>query len=204
MKINKSMAAAAAAMLLGGVANAQTSAVHTVETLSNVYNSGDTFLDKFTLQSGMYKINSVGLYNIAGVAHSVEVRKNGNLVETISGATGASGLAWKYANLTAPIIMSAGDNIEILFSNASGTQSWGYATQTNPAVATANPDFTVVSKYAGASGASYNTLSTSGLGWTKSTSTLGGNAVPEPGEWAAMGILGAGLAGLVIRKRRNG
>lgn len=27
-------------------------------------------------------------------------------------------------------------------------------------------------------------------------------AVPEPGEWAAMGILGAGLAGLVIRKRR--
>jgi hypothetical protein len=27
-------------------------------------------------------------------------------------------------------------------------------------------------------------------------------AVPEPGEWAAMGILGAGLAGLVLRKRR--
>ena len=27
--------------------------------------------------------------------------------------------------------------------------------------------------------------------------------VPEPGEWAAMGILGAGLAGLVIRKRRK-
>ncbi len=29
-----------------------------------------------------------------------------------------------------------------------------------------------------------------------------GGAVPEPGEWAAMGILGAGLAGLVLRKRR--
>jgi hypothetical protein len=32
-------------------------------------------------------------------------------------------------------------------------------------------------------------------------SSTGG--VPEPGEWAAMGILGAGLAGLVIRKRRK-
>jgi len=28
-------------------------------------------------------------------------------------------------------------------------------------------------------------------------------AVPEPGEWAAMGILGAGLVGLVLRKRRT-
>jgi hypothetical protein len=27
--------------------------------------------------------------------------------------------------------------------------------------------------------------------------------VPEPGEWAAMGILGAGLTGLVLRKRRK-
>jgi len=33
--------------------------------------------------------------------------------------------------------------------------------------------------------------------------TGGGGAVPEPGEWAAMGILGAGLTGLVIRKRRR-
>ncbi len=30
-----------------------------------------------------------------------------------------------------------------------------------------------------------------------------GGAVPEPSEWAAMGLLGAGLAGLVIRKRRS-
>jgi len=30
-----------------------------------------------------------------------------------------------------------------------------------------------------------------------------GGAVPEPGEWAAMGILGAGLAGLVLRKRKQ-
>ena len=35
-----------------------------------------------------------------------------------------------------------------------------------------------------------------------SGTTGGGGAVPEPGEWAAMGILGAGLTGLVLRKRR--
>lgn len=31
----------------------------------------------------------------------------------------------------------------------------------------------------------------------------GASAVPEPGEWAAMGILGAGLTGLVLRKRHK-
>jgi len=36
-----------------------------------------------------------------------------------------------------------------------------------------------------------------------SGTTGGGGAVPEPGEWAAMGILGAGLAGLVLRKRKQ-
>ncbi len=30
----------------------------------------------------------------------------------------------------------------------------------------------------------------------------GEEAVPEPGEWAAMGVLGLGLAGLIVRKRR--
>jgi choice-of-anchor C domain-containing protein len=29
------------------------------------------------------------------------------------------------------------------------------------------------------------------------------NAVPEPSEWAAMGLLGAGLLGLVVRCRKN-
>ncbi len=33
--------------------------------------------------------------------------------------------------------------------------------------------------------------------------TANPSSVPEPGEWAAMGILGAGLTGLVIRKRRS-
>ena len=33
--------------------------------------------------------------------------------------------------------------------------------------------------------------------------SLSGNAVPEPGEWAAMGMLLSGLGGLVIRARRR-
>ncbi len=35
------------------------------------------------------------------------------------------------------------------------------------------------------------------------TMQIGSSAVPEPGEWAAMGVLGAGLTGLVLRKRRR-
>ncbi len=35
------------------------------------------------------------------------------------------------------------------------------------------------------------------------TMQIGSSAVPEPGEWAAMGVLGAGLTGLVLRKRRK-
>lgn len=43
---------------------------------------------------------------------------------------------------------------------------------------------------------------TAGDTFTLQIGPSGGGAVPEPGEWAAMGILGAGLAGLVLRKRR--
>jgi hypothetical protein len=31
----------------------------------------------------------------------------------------------------------------------------------------------------------------------------GNNAVPEPSEWAAMGLFGAGLLGLVVRGRKK-
>jgi hypothetical protein len=31
----------------------------------------------------------------------------------------------------------------------------------------------------------------------------GNNAVPEPSEWAAMGLFGAGLLGLVVKNRKK-
>jgi hypothetical protein len=34
-------------------------------------------------------------------------------------------------------------------------------------------------------------------------SNPGNNAVPEPSEWAAMGLLGAGLLGLVVKNRKK-
>jgi len=39
-------------------------------------------------------------------------------------------------------------------------------------------------------------------GGTNGGGTTGGDPVPEPGEWAAMGILGTTLAMLVVRRRR--
>ncbi len=48
---------------------------------------------------------------------------------------------------------------------------------------------------------SHNFSNWNGSGTLNMTMNIG--SVPEPGEWAAMGILGAGLAGLVIRKRRQ-
>jgi len=46
---------------------------------------------------------------------------------------------------------------------------------------------------------------TTGGGTDNGGNTGGGGeeAVPEPGEWAAMGVLGMGLVGLMVRKRRS-
>jgi hypothetical protein len=38
----------------------------------------------------------------------------------------------------------------------------------------------------------------------QASGTLDQSGVPEPGEWAAMGILASGLTGLVLRRRRQG
>ena len=41
------------------------------------------------------------------------------------------------------------------------------------------------------------------LEWNSNPTAPGNNAVPEPSEWAAMGLLGAGLLGLVVRGRKK-
>lgn len=55
----------------------------------------------------------------------------------------------------------------------------------------------IVDRYTGVSG----TLNDWGMTITSGTSAP--SAVPEPGEWAAMGVLGFGLVGLVVRGRRR-
>jgi hypothetical protein len=39
--------------------------------------------------------------------------------------------------------------------------------------------------------------------WNSNPTAPGNNAVPEPSEWAAMGLLGAGLLGLVVKNRKK-
>ena len=39
--------------------------------------------------------------------------------------------------------------------------------------------------------------------WNSNPTAPGNNAVPEPSEWAAMGLLGTGLLGLVVRGRKK-
>ena len=55
----------------------------------------------------------------------------------------------------------------------------------------------IVDRYAFLSG----TLNDWGMTITSGTSAP--SAVPEPGEWAALGVLGFGLVGLVVRGRRR-
>lgn len=51
----------------------------------------------------------------------------------------------------------------------------------------------------GTAGGSFEATGSPNLGGTY---PLSSTSLPEPGEWAGMGVLGAGLAGLVLRKRR--
>ena len=39
--------------------------------------------------------------------------------------------------------------------------------------------------------------------WNSNPTAPTNNAVPEPSEWAAMGLLGAGLLGLVVKGRKK-
>lgn len=189
------VAMVAAALMVGGAANAQNITIaHTNESVSGVYNNAVTFLDTFT-STGNFTIDSIGLYNIGSSAQTVQVYKNGALFDTINGATGASGLVWNYALLNNSLSVVAGDTVEVYFSSSGGgLDGYGYAGSPP------SGNFSIVSQYAVGAGNPIGTLRSSGLPWGASVSTLG--TVPEPAEWAAMGILGAGLTGLVIRKRR--
>lgn len=189
-----------AVLLVGWSAQAQiVSVVHANESVFGASNTGVKFLDRFTVVSGNYQIDSIGLYNPFGTPQLVDVYKNGVFSQSITGANGATGNVWKYSNLTTPIVVGAGDYVEVFFTNQPGTQNYAYAAS----APTAN--FTVTAKYTTDLNAAYAVVRDSGAPWTSPVSTLGGIAVvPEPGEWTLVGAAAAGLAGLVIRRSRKG
>ncbi|MFY7951094.1 MAG: PEP-CTERM sorting domain-containing protein [Armatimonadaceae bacterium] len=118
----------------------------------------------------------------------------------------------QYDNTKSPLVNFGSDTQQFVADSSTGAFSfvvWGDT-----------PKFGVDSTYVSGSQmnatSTWNNKSLSGMGiqdgvyrWTYGNSgehevkMVVGNAVPEPGEWAAMGILGAGLTGLVIRKRRR-
>ena len=190
-------------LALAMTAQAQTvvSIVHASEAVSSPsYNNGVSFLDRFTVTGGAgFQIQSVGLYNPVGTAHSVSVYKNGIFSQTITGASGTTGNVWRYANLTTPINVVLGDYIDVFFTNANGLQTYTYA----PAGGNLGPNFTVDNRYLAPSG-TYEQVAAQPVYWNRSVSTLSDVAVvPEPGEWTVLASLAAGVAGVVIRRRQG-
>jgi hypothetical protein len=200
MKLLKPAALLGGVLLLGVASQAQVAfTVHSPDGISAAYNNAVSFLDRFTVNSGSYVIQSVGVYNIGSVPQTIEIRKNGGSLQTISGAVAASGSAFNYAPLTSPINVGPGDYIEVSFANAAGTQSYGYAS------GSVVSGFTVSSKYFNGT-TTYAALAAGGGGvisYPFAVSTLSTTAVPEPAEWAAVAALGAGVAGFVIRRSRS-
>lgn len=198
---NTILPAALTGMLaLAFTAQAQTvfSIVHASDAVSGTtYNNGVSFLDRFTVTGGAgFTIKSVGLYNNIGISHSVSVYKNGVFSQTISGATGASGGVWKYANLATPINVGLGDYIDVFFTNISGQQNYAYA----PSGGNVGANFSVANRYMAPSG-TYDQLVAQPIYGNQSVSTL--SSVPEPAEWTVLASLAAGVAGVVIRRRQG-
>jgi hypothetical protein len=212
-------------LLVGGVVHgpvrAQTgsSLVHTTETIvpSTVLTIPGTLLDRFTATTAVGNIDAIGLYNIGANPQNVDIYKNGSLLQSVAAAGGAGGYVWKYTAVT-PFSVVAGDLVELFYKvgGATGTSN-GYndtgaaGTNTSSTTFGLGGSFVATQKYTGTTADTYASVLAGGSNWTTTSSTLGrmsgggsGGAVPEPGEWAAMGILGAGLTGLVIRKRRKG
>ena len=141
----------------------------------------------------------------------------------IAGSAQSFGGGVKSANFNNGIFSFTGTGGTIL----SGTFSSGILVSNNGAITFSvggnDVQYTGGTALAGAPGNSGNlTIALSGHslgsnGWSMSggnitTSTFAGNgmgtyetnaAVPEPGEWAAMGILASGLTGLMVRARRR-
>lgn len=116
---------------------------------------------------------------------------------------------WVWQSFGSPFIANAGDVVDFVFGDAPTDDDWMYIYYTGgPSLVSGVAGIQVEDlrgyRYTDADG---NVIGTDYTNQTTITGwgavNLDATAVPEPGEWAAMGVLGAGLAGLVLRARRR-
>jgi len=162
---------------------------------------------------------ATGTIDLAGLAFQFNSGTTGGWLSTGASALGTSGsanhyggLIWDPASSLATPFRSSG------FLAASSSAGTLVRLFDDSGPFGLSVDSAYVSGSAVNATSTWNSNSFAGLGLTAGTwrATYGSSnqhevkvifgqvpgAVPEPGEWAAMGILGAGLTGLVIRKRR--
>ena len=159
---------------------------------------GDYTMSLTHVQSGA----SVVFYNMNRYYKDENSNLNGDYYYT--DRTGAANIVAAAGSLGNSGIVTSGE-YQAFNSNGNGTNTY---TGSDRYIATSfdafdgltmNTDWKldIVDRYAFLSG----TLNDWGMTITSGTSAP--SAVPEPGEWAAMGVLGFGLVGLVVRGRRR-
>ena len=159
---------------------------------------GDLTMSLTHVQSG----TSAVFYNMNRYFKDESSNLNGDYYYT--DRTGAANIVAAAGSLGNSGIVTSGE-YQAFNSNGDGTNTY---TGSDRYIATSfdafdgltmNTDWKldIVDRYNGISG----TLNDWGMTITSGTSAP--SAVPEPGEWAAMGVLGFGLVGLVVRGRRR-
>ena len=159
---------------------------------------GDLTMSLTHVQSG----TSAVFYNMNRYFKDESSNLNGDYYYT--DRTGAANIVAAAGSLGNSGIVTSGE-YQAFNSNGDGTNTY---TGSDRYIATSfdafdgltmNTDWKldIVDRYAFLSG----TLNDWGMTITSGTSAP--SAVPEPGEWAAMGVLGFGLVGLVVRGRRR-
>ena len=156
---------------------------------------------RFTMaQNGWLKEIGAGAQD-AGFTY--DVYKNGILAATDTTTASVSG-AYNWKALSSAIQFQTGDIFDVVYNtpghrfavtnNVTGPTPWlsshGIAFNIPLATPYSSTLYSTSPNFSGYAQANLRVSSTNS------------SAVPEPGEWAAMGVLGAGLAGLVLRKRR--
>ena len=201
----------AAGLAVGGTATAQgtwyTSEASWIAAITGLKTDVFTDLSGFhpsplTRLSGAYAVGSTGGLFVGNTVGGATLSSNNALPMTFSFAVNGFG-GWfnvtdtAFNNQVATLGFTTSDsNAYALNVNATGDTFLGYVSDTSLTSVTVSPASGASTLYAGTTKFMLGNRKTGGT-------TGGGGAVPEPGEWAAMGVLAAGLAGLVLRKRKQ-